>query len=202
MHSLLPLITIMFFAMMSPGPDMILLIKNGICYPRRYALLTVWGIVLGLTFHISVSILGLALIISSNAAVYHFVKVAGAVYLIFIGIQALKEKAEHLNFKEKKGQGISSISAFRDGLFCNLLNVKALLFILSVFTQLIDPDLPLLQKFGFGAVLLLEALVVWSLFVILIQTPVVQRKVQTYRIAFSRFFGVLLVILGLKIFFN
>lgn len=202
MQSLLPLITIMFFAMMSPGPDMILLIKNGICYPRRYALITVWGILAGLTFHITVSILGLALIISRDVAIYRFVKIAGAVYLIFIGIQAIREKAEHLSFSAGQDEKISSLSAFRDGLFCNLLNVKALLFILSVFTQLIDPDLPLPLKFSFGAVLLLEALVVWSLFVILIQTPVVQRKVQTYRIAFSRFFGVLLIALGLNLFLD
>ncbi len=190
----------MFFAMMSPGPDMILLIKNGICYPRKPALLTVWGIVVGLTFHISVSILGLALIISSNTTVYRFVKIAGALYLIFIGIQAIREKAESLDFNKEKSADVSAVRGFRDGLFCNLLNVKALLFILSVFTQLIDPDLRLSDKFGYGAVMLMEALIVWSLFVLVIQTAPVQRAVQKYRLWFSRFFGLLLIGLGIRLF--
>ncbi len=200
--SILTLITIMFFAMMSPGPDMFLLIKNGICYSRRNAILTVVGITTGLLFHMSLAILGLAIVISSNEIIFTVLRYLGAFYLLFIGIQALREKAGEIEFESYTFLNVSAARAYLDGLFCNLLNVKATLFILSVFTQLIDPGLGLMQKFGYAFILLSECIVIWSLFVLVIQTAVIQSWLQRYRVIFSRVFGVLLILLGFTIFLD
>lgn len=192
----------MFFAMMSPGPDMFLLIKNGICYSRRNAILTVVGITTGLLFHMSLAILGLAIVISSNEIIFTVLRYLGAFYLLFIGIQALREKAGEIEFESYTFLNVSAARAYLDGLFCNLLNVKATLFILSVFTQLIDPGLGLMQKFGYAFILLSECIVIWSLFVLVIQTAVIQSWLQRYRVIFSRVFGVLLILLGFTIFLD
>jgi len=181
---------------------MFLLIKNGICYSRRNAILTVVGITTGLFFHMSLAILGLALVISSNETLFMILRILGALYLIYIGIQAMREKTEEIQFDSYTFLDVTASRAYLDGLFCNLLNVKATLFILSVFTQLIDPGLGLAPKFGYAFILLSECLIIWSMFVLVIQTSKIQSWLQRYRIIFSRFFGILLILLGLTIFLD
>ena len=199
--SYVSLIVIMFFAMMSPGPDMFLLIRNGMTYPRRAALASVLGIASGLSVHVSISVLGLALILASNDLLFHIVQTVGALYLVYLGIMSFREHPEFVwNDSENENQlAVNWLRGFREGLLCNLLNPKVTLFILSVFTQIIPPALPPLHKFSYGLLMILESIVVWSAFVIIIQTKAVQRYLDRFRLVITRVFGVLLLGLGLRL---
>ncbi len=160
LETILPLLTVCFLARMSPGPDMMLLIHHAGSasrlgeYPKgtfsgsRSAYGCVLGVCLGLTCHVSLSVLGLALVLKSNPFVFNVLRYAGAVYLLYIGYRCFTDTGT-LDFDRDGGSSIADDSfgqGFRDGLLCNLLNPKVTLFILSIFMQLIGPDATLGEK--------------------------------------------------------
>lgn len=71
--------------------------------------------------------------------------------------------------------------AFRDGLCCNLLNPKVALFILSVFSQCLDPDALLAIRALFGLALVVEALLVWVFFSMLLDRPAFRNHYERYQ---------------------
>ena len=87
---LLVLLVTQFLAMMSPGPDMFLILKNSIGQSSKGpAIATILGIGLGLTVHISVSIGGLAILLVQSELLYRLVRCAGAAYLAYLGLKSL-----------------------------------------------------------------------------------------------------------------
>lgn len=80
----------------SPGPDNILLLTRGLTLGRTAALVSAAGANLGLVFHSLLAALGLSAVLASSAAAYSAVKYAGAVYLVYIGVKALLNRAEFL----------------------------------------------------------------------------------------------------------
>lgn len=184
--------------MMSPGPDMILLLRNSTRYPGYLALWSVLGICVGLAFHTGLSILGLAVVIKNSPAAFRVIQTAGALYLFYIGIITLKTTADQTE-TETGNMNTGPFSAFQEGLICNLLNPKVTLFILSLFTQVIPVDLTFKEKLIIAVFLILEAGVVWSLFVWLVKVGSGQSFMQRYQLGISRLFGTALIILACTI---
>ena len=147
-ESALTVTVIATLAMVSPGPDFVLVVKNAARHSRQAALMTTLGINLGIAVHMSYCILGLALIIAQTPWLFGLLKYAGAGYLIWIGVQALFSRADALGDgpTAHPRQPVSLRRAFWEGLLCNLLNPKATLFFFSVFTQLLRPDSSLAEK--------------------------------------------------------
>ena len=157
-ESLVSITVIAALAMMSPGPDFILVLKNAARLPRREALATTLGINLGVAVHMSYCVAGIAFIIATTPWLFSLLKYAGAGYLIWIGVQALLSRGGMVQVQEN-GQEFASIGvwrAFSQGLACNLLNPKATLFFFSVFTQLIDPASSLSQKALIGGIIFIQ----------------------------------------------
>ena len=213
LETILPLLTICFFARMSPGPDMMLLIRHttastggvvsgsdkNVQHPYA-AYACVVGICAGLTFHVTLSVLGLALVIKSTPLVFHALQYAGAGYLVYIGWKCFTDSGS----VDMTGGGIpartiSVAEGFRDGLFCNLLNPKVTMFILSVFMQFIGPDATLTEKVTYGGVILLEAVVGWSLFVLFLNTSFMQSLYGTHAGKINKATGLILFALGAAI---
>lgn len=190
---------ITLIAMASPGPDMLLLIRNGLTCGRRVGFATVLGICGGLLIHVSLSVAGLAWLITRNVYVYDTVRLLGAGYLVFIGLKALKFRgALNLNgfdyrLKRSGRQGL------RDGFFCNLLNPKVTIYIFSIFTQFIAPGDSIWTKIGYGTVIVLTSLCGWSLFMLLVQHAVVRRGLARFNTLINRIFGGVMIALGLRI---
>ena len=102
---------------------------------RRTALgtstgLLVWG---------AASACGVAAVLNASAEVFTAVKLAGAAYLIWLGLQAIR----HAGAQEQPGRSRSG-SPFRQGLFCNLLNPKAGIFFTALLPQFVSPQDPAL----------------------------------------------------------
>lgn len=124
-----------------PGPDTILVLTKTVTNGRKDALICVGGIFLGLSIHSALSILGLSLIIINSASLFMAIKVAGALYLCYLGIVSFKNSKK--SFIKEANEGTSSISlkrSFLQGLFTNLLNPKVILIFLALFPQFIDKN--------------------------------------------------------------
>ena len=189
------LLVTQFLAMMSPGPDMILILKNTVGHSDlKPATYTILGIGLGLSIHISFSIGGLAILLLQSEKLYQGVRFAGAAYLAFIGIKSLigTRKQNYIPLA-KSNLDHNATTAFRDGLITNLLNPKVTLFIISLFTQLISPGTALWQKFIYAVVLVVEALVVWLLFARAINSTKIKEWISNYSGWVDRLFGLLLL---------
>ena len=128
---------------LTPGADTALVTKNTLARGRRAAFLTTLGIATGCLAHATLSALGLSAILAQSAAVYGAVKLAGALYLIWVGWKSLRAavrtpsstlpSASSSSSKGASGEGQS----FREGLLTNLLNPKVGIFYLSFLPQFI-----------------------------------------------------------------
>ncbi len=76
----------------APGPDNIYVLTRGVAQGREVALASAWGMCSGLLFHTTLAALGLSAILASSAMAFTLVKYAGAAYLIYLGITALRSK--------------------------------------------------------------------------------------------------------------
>jgi RhtB (resistance to homoserine/threonine) family protein len=204
MNNLLLLSTICFVAMISPGPDFLLVTKNALNYPKRQALATALGIVAGCLFHASYCILGLALIITKSVLLFSVIKYAGAGYLIYLGIKGLTSKPTAANsVSVQKETSIKSVrESFVEGFFCNVLNPKLAVFLLSLFTQFVSLDASLIEKGSVAGVFVLEAAIYWPLLVILLQSSLIRRLFSDAQLYVDRFCGALLIYLGVRVAFS
>ena len=200
-QTLVILLVTQIFAMMSPGPDMFLITRNRLGQAgSQAAVFTILGIAVGLGVHISLSIAGLAIILTQSDLLYVIVRYLGAAYLAYLGFKSLLSNTDfeiqegHLK-KPNKPAG----EAFREGLFTNLLNPKVTLYILSLFTQLIPPTSPLWEKMVYGSVLVLECVVVWLIFASIIGMPLIRTQTQKWALWIDRLFGLILIGIALSV---
>ncbi len=196
-HSLSLIIAVTFLCMLSPGPDMVLVMSNTLRADRRSGLLTALGVLTGNAVHIAYCLLGLGWLIANSIAAYAVLKYAGAAYLIYLGVCSWRS-AGRVEFETQSTSRVGG-RPYLQGLFNNLLNPKGALFYLGVFTQVIRPDTP-----GFEAAVLVVAMVAtsalfWWVFVNTLHLPRVRTVLAGSRRLVDRAFGALLIALGVRI---
>ena len=134
----------------SPGADTMLVIRSVLARGRGAGILTTFGICCGLFVHATLSAAGLSLILVRSALAFEILKLAGAGYLVFLGIQSLRQLAVPFVDKETNIQTAekrkSARRAFMEGMLNNLLNPKAAVFYLAFLPQFINPGDPVLAK--------------------------------------------------------
>lgn len=118
MPSLVSFTLLQMVALISPGPDFAIIVRNSLIYSRKTALLTALGIATGILTHVTYTLLGLGFIISQTAWLFRLFTYLGASYLIYIGYKGLRAKKAGLGISKVSHQhDISEIAAFRAGFF-------------------------------------------------------------------------------------
>lgn len=142
----------------TPGADMTLVTRNAVRGGRRAGLQTIAGIMLGLSAWVALSAAGLAALLTASTSAFTALKVAGAMYLAFLGIQALW--AAWRGHAIDEDPGTRAHSPFREGLLSNLLNPKIAAFFTSFLPQFVDPGEPVLwPSLALGGAFMLMGLV-------------------------------------------
>lgn len=192
--------TVATLGMLSPGPDFFLVVKNAARYRRPVAMVTALGVILGVATHMSYCVAGLAVVITATPWLFNFLKYAGAAYLIWIGIQALLAKGgSKMDMENASYQQISYKNAFIQGYLCNLLNPKATLFFLSMFTQVLSIHSSTGEKLWYAFIIWILAAVWWPILVFLIQSEPVRRGLTKVQKSVDKVLGVVLIGLGVKV---
>jgi len=124
----------------SPGADFVLVLKNSMNFGRKAGIYTAMGISLAICVHISYSMLGINYLISQNELLFSLIRYAGSAYLIFLGIKGILTASESLDAIESIKVEVSPLQYLAQGFLCNALNPKTMLFFLSIFSQVINPD--------------------------------------------------------------
>lgn len=189
------LLVINFFGMLSPGPDMMLVLKYGSLNAKRAGWYCVAGIITGLAIHMTLGLFGISLLIKNHPMIFNIVRWSGAAYLIYIGFKSFLAgendiivDANHLNFRPGK--------AYFDGLLCNLLNPKILIFIVAMFSQIIAPETPTTDKVLISLSLFAETAVMWGCFLMLLSRGSLKQLLNRYQKRINKLTGGLLIGLG------
>lgn len=198
--------TVFIGAMVSPGPDFFIILRNALGYSARAGVFTALGIAVALSAHMAYTIAGIGLIISKSLLLFTIVKWIGAGYLFYVGVMAFRSAGVDPEKMQKKdvtagvsAQGKSDFKAFRDGLITNLFNPKAMMFFVALFSQMVDPALPIQMLLGFAAMCMITAFLWFSLVsVVMASRPVRQRYARVSKWT-DKIFGLFFMGLGIKL---
>jgi RhtB (resistance to homoserine/threonine) family protein len=147
-------------AVASPGPDFAIVLRQSLAHGRRTAVWTSIGIGCGISLHVAYSLLGISLLLKGSATAFAVLQYAGALYLTWIGVQALRSRpratgnlatATAVNPPRDR-------AAFVIGFLTNALNPKATLFFLALFPIAVSPATPKLVQAGYGLWIILTTM--------------------------------------------
>ena len=139
-------------AVASPGPDFAVVLKQSLLHGRRAALWTSVGVGCAISLHVAYTLLGIGFLLKSSPAAFSAVKCAGAAYLVWLGIGALRARPRHgLGAAGPPPAPPSDRAAWTTGFLTNALNPKATLFFLALFTVVVSPSTPRWVQAGYGA---------------------------------------------------
>ena len=161
----------------TPGPGVLYIVARTLAQGRGAGLASVAGVALGNLGNALGACLGLAALFALSSSVFVVVKVAGAAYLIHLGVQALRRPAPPISREAPAAAERRRI--FRDGLFVALLNPKTTLFFAAFLPQFIDSTRsPVVQSLVLSAVFVLVAAVTDGAYVLMSSTlaPALHRR--------------------------
>src|SRR5204862_6715769 len=108
---------------LTPGPDTVYILGRRVAQGRRAGVASALGICVGSIFHTGAAALGLSAFLATSAWAFTVIKLAGAAYLIFLGVRALLERQHELAMPAHFIQR-GARAAFRQGVLTNVLNPK------------------------------------------------------------------------------
>lgn len=190
-------------AVMSPGPDFIMALRNSLTYSRKTGIYTAVGFGLGIGVHVFYCVFGLALIISTSEIAFNIIKYLGVAYLAYIGVMSIVSKSSNIEVgKESHLADISPLSAIRIGFLTNVLNPKATLFFLSLFTFVIGPNVPTSVSWILGLMMMINTTIWFSLVALFFTQARIRAIFNKYQNIFNTIFGILLIGIAIKILFT
>lgn len=190
-------------AVMSPGPDFIMALRNSLTYSRKTGIYTAIGFGFGIGVHVLYCVFGLALIISTSTIAFNIIKYLGVTYLAYIGVMSIVSKNSKIEIgKQHHLADISAIKAIRMGFLTNVLNPKATLFFLSLFTFVIGPNVPTTIALILGGLMMLNTAIWFSLVAVFFTQSKIRAIFDRYQKTFNTIFGLLLIAIAIKIVFT
>jgi len=125
---------------LSPGPDILFVITQGITRGAKAALATTFGLTSGVLIHTTAAALGISVIFQTSALAFNLVKYAGALYLFYLAYQAFKHRNELVRIDSRKNNTapLSLKNLYAKGFLMNVLNPKVSLFFLAFLPQFVS----------------------------------------------------------------
>jgi threonine/homoserine/homoserine lactone efflux protein len=185
-----------------PGPDMALVTRQVVTRGRRAAQTTILGNLSGLVVHTTALAVGLSALLVASATAFSVVKLAGAAYLVFLGLQSLRQArrtrtatdATSPELVPKRG------NPYLQGLISTVLNPKPALFFVSYLPQFVDPHGPVtLQVSLLAAIHILIGFVWLTTYASLVsrmQAAITRPRIKA---ALERATGAVLIALGVRV---
>ncbi|MPY47553.1 LysE family translocator [Streptomyces acidicola] len=183
-----------------PGPDMAVVTKRAIASGRQDGLRTVGGITAGLLIWGVLTVVGLAAVLAASATAYMIVKLAGAAYLGFLGVQALLQSRRSRSVASGASAPPSSGNPWRTGLISDVFNPKIAVFYTGLLPTLAPSGFP--PHMGMALLVLVHAALtlVWlgSYVLVLAKARGFFEKAAVRR-TMDRITGVVLIGFGVKV---
>jgi RhtB (resistance to homoserine/threonine) family protein len=201
---LLAFIGVSAIVIVIPGPDTAVVTKNVLIHGRRAGFGTSLGVSTGISVWTIAAAVGIASLVRASEVAFTALKLVGALYLIWLGIQALRAAsreaaAEHAS-AGAGGPGLSARGGFRQGVLSDLANPKIGIFFTSLLPQFVTAGHPVLLPFLILGAIFVVMTAAW----LAAYTLVAARAAETLqrprvRAALDRVTGVVLIGIGLRL---
>lgn len=187
-------------ALISPGPDFVMTVRNSLMYSRRSGILAALGITTGMTMHATYTLFGLGLLV--NETMMNIIRVLGALYLIYIGYKAFKahfDPSETLSVHNERHKDLTPFQAFRSGFLCNALNPMVIVLFVTIFSSVIDLDTPLAIKSLYALEILTLSFIWFGAVAVFIAFDKIREWMNRFNKWAQRAMGSALIFFGLKV---
>ncbi|WP_117211272.1 LysE family translocator [Allorhizocola rhizosphaerae] len=156
-----------FILIVIPGPSVLFAVGRALAYGRRAALTTVVGGAAGSFTAAAAVAIGMGAIVQTSAAVYTAIKLAGAAYLIYLGVQAIRHRRALREAFEARAAPVGDRRTLAQGFIVGVTNPKTVVFFAAILPQFVDPSagsatLQMVVLGGVFAVIALGMDSVWS----------------------------------------
>jgi threonine/homoserine/homoserine lactone efflux protein len=138
-HLLLAFLLTTMVAMITPGPDMLYILGCGMRSGPRAGLLATAGVATSEAVHVTVAAAGLAALFAAVPVAFTAVRIVGAAYLIYLGVQMIRHRNDAVD-DEPAAAALSGRKAYLTGLTTNLLNPKMVTFTIAFLPQFVVPE--------------------------------------------------------------
>ena len=120
-----------------PGPAVLYIVAQSVQGGRRAGVVSALGVSTGGMVHVAAAVIGLSAVLAASATAFTIVKIAGAVYLVWLGIRTLLSRDDSIAGRRAEP---TMARTYRQGVIVNVLNPKTALFFLAFLPQFVDPD--------------------------------------------------------------
>jgi threonine/homoserine/homoserine lactone efflux protein len=153
---------VMLLGIMSPGPDFAIVVRNSIG-PNggSRGVMTAAGVAAGVFMWVFATAFGLIAVLAVYPVIFLAIRIAGAVYLSYLGLRALVavfRRRHSTCVGEERDAHTTSAFAFRNGLICNLLNPKAAVWFIALLPQFLGSSVRLWHVLVLAAIAAVVAL--------------------------------------------
>lgn len=148
----------------APGPDNLQVLARGISQGRAAGLVAAFGFAAGLIFHTTLAAFGIAALLRSSPLAFEIVKIAGGLYLIWVGVKSLTSRGLASAHERPP---VPLLTVFRQSVVGNMMNPKVTLFFVVFLPQFVNPggtQRVAVQMIELGLVFMLQALAIFSAF--------------------------------------
>jgi threonine efflux protein len=185
-------------ALISPGPNFVLVTSAALSQSRRIAVWTACGIAAGSLVWATAAALGIASVFAALPVLGLIIKVAGIAYLLYLGVKLLRSQG----YKPPDGQHgptVRGLSGFSRGLLVNMTNPKSAAYYASVFAVFLTPDMPMTVVVALVVAIFLMSLGWHVLLAVGLSVPRVQARFVSMSKHIDRLCGAVLLFLGLRL---
>ncbi len=184
---------------LTPGQDFIYIMIRSISQGVRAGFIAIAGLLLGVTFHTLAAATGIAAILLTSSYAFVFIKVVGAMYLIFLGVQAFRQQGK-LEIKKTQDRA-SDLKLFKEGMLSSTLNPKLALFFMAFLPQFVSHDADAFQNMVIlGLLFILVSLpILFSVAILSARFGNFLTKNKILSQSIGKISGVILVGLGIKL---
>ncbi len=193
-----------FLALLSPGPDFVLIVKSAVKHGDKKSMGVAAGIASANAVYISLCLIGVGAILASSVTLLMIMKILGGLFLIYLAMQAIRGKKSDYQILVLSGTSQTQIQTtwareFTTGFISGILNPKNLLFYLSLFTVILTEEVGMVFKICLG-VWMTALVFAWDIFIIyVLSMPKVRRQFASYSYYIDKVTGVILAGIGFSI---
>ncbi|MCB9453452.1 MAG: LysE family transporter [Anaerolineaceae bacterium] len=188
-------------AVMTPGANFLRVTQNALTYSRRSGLLTVVGVATGSSLYVTAGIIGFTAVISQSPLIYNSIRVVGALYFTYMGWGLLRRQPRltGMTVPDESAPAFNPNGAYRSGFMTAIANPASALYFLSIFTSFIPLSSTLADKTFAGLLLLTITFTWYSTVAMLFSYSRVRAFYRRAEVSMNRFFGVIWLLLAVKL---
>ncbi len=192
----LPLFTVCLLGAMSPGPSLAVVMGATINRGAPAGLASALAHGVGVALYGLLTVTGLAVLIAGSPTLFGAIQLAGALFLIYLGVKSLRSAGGSGSAEQATGPGSRPI---RDGFLVAFLNPKLAVFMLALFSQFLRPDAGLGEKGIMVATVGVTDAAWYCLVAMLVSRPGFLRLLRAKAVWLDRLFGCLLILVALSV---